>query len=137
MVYSRAESFLYFEFPTDVYEQVREELKIELEYRRAMRALEERLERETEREWRQESTRRGIESVVLDRRENSAPPDRPEYRSELLRLYRFVWHKPRGFAAGMLLSYLKNKNPEEYRELKAERDGELYLQEELFGEESE
>ena len=44
MAYSRAESFLYFEFPSDVYEQVSKEFKTELEYRRAMRAFEERLE---------------------------------------------------------------------------------------------
>ena len=43
MAYSRGESFLYFEFPSDVYEQVSKEFKTELEYRRAMRAFEERL----------------------------------------------------------------------------------------------
>jgi len=51
MAYSRAESFLYFEFPTDVYEQVGEEFKTEIEDRRTMRPLEERLERQKAREW--------------------------------------------------------------------------------------
>jgi hypothetical protein len=134
MVYSRAESFLYFEFPADVYEEVREEFGAEIEYRRAMRPLEERLERQKAKEWlraeerrlrqdwRQERIRCGIESVVLDRRENSAPPDQPEYMPHLMRLYRFVRRKPRGFAAGMHFSYLKHKYPEEYIELKAEGD---------------
>ena len=54
-----------------------------------MLPLEERLERQKAREWRRaeenrrprerrlERIRRGIESVVLDRRENSAPPTSP------------------------------------------------------------
>jgi len=135
MVYSRAESFLYFEFHTDVYERVREEFKTEIEYRRAMQPLEERLERQKarewrraeeqrlRREWRQERIRRGIESVVLDRREKSAPPGQPEYKSELLSLYRLVQKRGRiGHIAGWHLSYLQRKYPEEYRELVAERD---------------
>jgi hypothetical protein len=134
MAHSRAESFLYFEFPTDVYEQVREEFKSEIEVRRAMLPLEESLERQKTREWLQTEERRprrvrrqgrvrdGIESVVLGRREMSAPPDQPEYKSHLLRLHRFVWREPRGFAAGMLFRNLKNNYPEEYRELVAGRD---------------
>ena len=133
MVYSRAESFLYYEFPRKVYEQIREEFKTELEYRRAMRPLKERLERQERdkrraeeqrqlREWRQKRIRRGIESVVLDRRENSAPPDQPEYMLNLLRLYRYVRRRPRGYAAGMAFCQLKYKYPEEYRELNAEGD---------------
>jgi hypothetical protein len=131
MARSRAESFLFFEFPGDVYERVREKFRSELEYRRALQRFEERLEKQKEeewrragekQEWRQEQIENGIESVVLDRREKTAPPDQPEYRSELLRLYRFVWREPRGFAAGMLFSHLRNKYPEEYIELKAERD---------------
>lgn len=135
MVCSRAESFLYFEFPGDVYEQVREEFRTELEYRRALRPLEERLEKQKEEEWLQAGERRqrrerrqerigrgGIDSVVLDRRNRTALPDRPEYKSELLRLCRFVWREPRGFAVGMLFGHLRNRYPEEYRELMAERD---------------
>jgi hypothetical protein len=135
MVYSRAESFLYFEFPTDVYEQVGDEFKTEIKDRRTMRPLEERLERQKAREWRraeerrlqrdwrQERIRAGIESVVLDRRENSAPSGQPEYKSDLLRLYRLVHKRGRiGWGGGMLLLSLKHKYPEEYRELVAERD---------------
>jgi hypothetical protein len=147
MVYSRAESFLYFEFPRDVYEQVREEFKTEIEDWRAMRAREERLERQNEKEfqraqekhrrqaeeeWRrleerrrrqaEERIRRGIESIVLDRRENSAPPGKPKYKSELLSLYRLVQKRGRiGHIAGWHLSYLSRKYAEEYRELVAER----------------
>ena len=134
MVCSHAESFLYFEFPADVYEQIREEFKTEIETRRAMLPLEVRLERQKAREWLQAEERRlrresrherirdGIESVVLARRQNSAPPDQPGYSSDLLRLHRFVWREPRGFAAGMLFTKLRNNYPEEYRELAAERD---------------
>ena len=134
IVYSRAESFLYFEFPTAVYEQIRQEFKAEIETRRAMQPLEEQHERKNAREWlqaeerlirsgsRQKRIRDVNESVVLDRRQNSAPPGQPGYRSDLLRLYRFVWREPRSFAAGMFFTKLRNNYPEEYRELVAERD---------------
>lgn len=134
MIYSRAETFLYFEFPTHVYEQIRQEFKTEIETRRSMLLLEEQLERQkatewlqsgerfSRREWRQERLRHGIESVVLDRRQNSAPPDQPGYSSDLLRLHTFVWREPRGFAAGMLFTKLRINYPEECRELVAERD---------------
>ena len=135
MAYSRAENFLYFEFSTDVYERVREEFKTELEHRRALRPLEERLERQKAREfrraeerrlrkeWRRDRIGRGIESLVLDRRENSAPPGQLGYKADLLRLHGFVHKRGRiGCIAGWLFSGLKRSYPEEYRELVAERD---------------
>ena len=134
MAYSRAETFLYFEFPTDVYEQIREEFRTEIENRRTMQPLEERLERQKSRQWLQseERSRRpersrarirpSIGTAVLIRRQNSAPPGQPGYNSDLLRLHRFVWREPRGFAGGMLFSILRKNYPEEYRELVAERD---------------
>jgi len=52
----------------------------------------------------------------------NAPPGQPGYKSDLLKLCRFVLREPRGFTAGMLFTKLRNTYPEEYRELVAERD---------------
>ena len=61
--------------------------------------------------------------MILDRRENSAPPGQFGYKSNPLRLHRFVENRDRiGCIASRLYSLLICKYPKEYRELVAERD---------------
>ena len=47
-------------------------------------------------------------------------------------LHRFVHRRVGGFAAGMRLGSLRNRYPEEYAVLGAERNGEPYEQPEAF-----
>ncbi len=75
---------------------------------------------------------RGVDSVIIDRLAKAAETKPPGYVSDMLKLYYFVHHGPRSWATGMWFGSLRNKHPEEYQLLKAERDGELYDQEELL-----
>ncbi len=79
---------------------------------------------------------RGVDSVVLDRLAGRGS-DEPGYMSDLLRLHHFVYRGPNSWITGMWFGGLRNRYPEEYRLLRAERDGELYDQEDLFAEGSE
>ena len=61
--------------------------------------------------------------MILDKRENSAPPGQSGCRSDPLTLHRFVENRDRiGCIAGWLYSLLICKYLKEYRELVAERD---------------
>lgn len=82
---------------------------------------------------------RGVDSVVLDRLAKRASEglerlvSSEEYMVDMLRLYRFVHRGPRNWASAMHFGQLRNRYPEEYCLLEAERDGEFYDQEDLFG----
>lgn len=69
----------------------------------------------------------GLDSIALEQ----AMRRRPGCRGDLYKLYRFVHEGTGGFAAGMWFGSLRYKYPEEYRMMKAERDGEFYEQQEL------
>jgi hypothetical protein len=97
------------------------------------RILEERVEEERRR-GRPLGPYRGIDSVVIDRLAERASSKPPGYMADMLRLHHFVHCGPSSWATGMRFGSLRNKYPEEYRLLKAERDGELYDQQELFEE---
>jgi hypothetical protein len=97
------------------------------------RILEERVEEERRR-GRPLGPYRGMDSVVIDRLAERASPKPPGYMSDVLTLHYFVHHGPSSWATGMWFGSLRNKYPEEYRLLKAERDGELYEQQGMFGE---
>ena len=95
------------------------------------RILEERVEEERRR-GRPLGPYRGIDSVVIDRLAQRASSIAPGYMSDMLRLHYFVHRGPSSWATGMWFGSLRNKHPEEYRLLKAERDGELYEQQDMF-----
>ena len=94
------------------------------------RILEERVEEE-QRRGRPLGPYRGVDSVVIDRLARTASSKPPSYMSDMMRLYYFVHHGPSSWATGMWFGSLKNKYSEEYALMKAERDGELYDQEEM------
>lgn len=77
---------------------------------------------------------RGLDSVVLDRLMERASSKPPGYLTDILQLHYFVHRGPNSSATGMWFGSLRNRHPEEYRLLKAERHGELYEQPEMFGE---
>jgi hypothetical protein len=77
---------------------------------------------------------RGIDSVVIDRLSGEALNKPPGYMTDIFKLHYFVHHGPSSSATGMWFGSLRNKYPEEYGLLKAEREGELYEQQEMFGE---
>ena len=75
---------------------------------------------------------RGVDSVVLDRLTEWAASKPPAYKADVLTLHYFVHRGPSSWATGMWFGSLRNRNPEEYALLKAERDGELYEEREMF-----
>lgn len=97
------------------------------------RIIEERA-KEEQRRGRPLGPYRGIDSVVLDRLTERTSSKPPCYMSDMLKLHYFVHHGPSSWATGMWFGSLRNKYSEGYRLLKAERDGELYEQQEMFGE---
>ena len=70
-----------------------------------------------------------LRRVLLAKTAETKPPG---YMADMLRLYYFVHHGPSSWATGMWFGSLRNKYPREYQLLKAERDGELYEQQEMF-----
>jgi hypothetical protein len=94
------------------------------------RLLEERKEEERRR-GRPLGPYRGIDSPVFDRLVARASSKPPGYQGEILKLYQFVHRGAGGMAGGMWYGSLRARYPEEYRLLKAEREG--YEQKELFG----
>jgi hypothetical protein len=94
------------------------------------RLLEER-EEEKRRRGRPLGPYRGIDSVVFDRLVGRASSKPPGYQGEILKLYQFVHRGAGGMAGGMWYGSLRARYPEEYRLLKAEREG--YEQQEMFG----
>jgi hypothetical protein len=73
---------------------------------------------------------RGIDSLVFDRLVARASSKPPGYQGETLKLYQFVHCGAGGMAGGMWYGSLRARYPEEYRLLKAEREG--YEQREIF-----
>ena len=70
-----------------------------------------------------------LRRVLLAKTASSKPPG---YMADMLKLHYFVHRGASSMATGMWYGSLRNKYPEEYQLLKAERDGELYDQEEMF-----
>lgn len=98
------------------------------------RIIEERV-KEDRRRGRPLEPYRGLDSVIIDRLARKAPSKPPGYMSDMLKLHYFVHQRPSSWATGMWFGSLRRyKYPEEYRLLKAERDGELYDQQGMFGE---
>ena len=95
------------------------------------RILEERTQEERRR-GRPLGPYRGVDSVVIDRLAKTPETKPPGYMAHMLKLHYFVHHGPSSWATGMWFGSLRNKYPQEYQLLKAERDGELYEQQEMF-----
>jgi hypothetical protein len=75
---------------------------------------------------------RGSGSGVLDRRLGNTPKDRPpQYAADLATMRRLITRDVRSPWAGMRLLRLRSRYTEEYRLLRAKRDGEPYEQPEV------
>jgi hypothetical protein len=74
----------------------------------------------------------GMDSIVLDRRLDNSPTNRPRYGADLYQLYGYVHGGVRSLGGAYRFQHLKGRYPTEYAELRAERYGEYYEQPEMF-----
>lgn len=69
----------------------------------------------------------GLDSKVLVRLLEDASRGRLQYATDLSMMHRLIITSPRNAGEGMRLGSLKAKYPEEYEELRAERQGQQEL----------
>ncbi len=65
----------------------------------------------------------GVDSKVLDRRLDNAPPDRPGYRRDVYQLREYIEKGVRGQGAAMRFASLRMRYAREHAELRAEGMG--------------